>query len=57
MWLYGEVAYTTSSIITGVFSNMPGRVPYSFSSVSPVFQTHACRRRVTFDALISVSVE
>src|SRR6516225_4643271 len=55
--LYGVVKYSVSSIISGVASNTPGRVPKRSNAFSPVFHSHATVKRDTFDRLMSVSGE
>jgi len=55
--LYGVVTYSVPSIISGVASNCPGTVSYSFSGVSQCFHCHAGCSCFTLPALMSVNVE
>jgi hypothetical protein len=55
--LYGVLRYSTLSIISGVFSKVPGRVPNSGSASSFGFHSQAIWRRPTFARSMSVSGE
>ena len=57
MLLYGVVAYSTPSIISGVVSLNPGTVSYCFSGVSQCFHCQAMRSRCTFSGPMSVNGE
>src|SRR3989442_10130645 len=55
--LYAVLRYSTLSIMTGVFSNGPGREPYSDLGTSAVLHSHARSSRLTLAGVMSGSVE
>jgi len=55
--LYGVLRYSTLSIMSGVTSNAPGRVPNSGSAFSRVVHSHAGASCATLSRVMSASAE
>src|SRR2546428_13938821 len=50
--LYAVLTYRTLSIISGVFSNAPGRLPYSALGIYPGLHSHARSKRLTLAGVL-----